>query len=335
MSSRIKILVFGVFFVFLELFLLALISCNYTASQTGTNRPIRVTSFQTEDGGFKRSVFYGRDIIQSELIYPHPICTVPSYAAFQVKPLTPDEILDVSSLRSQGSTEVSIYTCTDSFRMYFDVKGGQFEIPFNGIDYSPLRIVVKRGDRQEEFMLTLYSERWMEVFCDWNIQCAILWEGARPRYWTTVSTGKDNWTKAEHCRIFSKSPVAYFVLNRAPMRYWLGFQEIHGTINGTHAPLSGTWWRLGRQGSHGCIRNPLAENFYALLDTGHRVELHYSYSEGFSLREINPAWEYIVLEPLDTLQDTMSNKVYTDEARKRLLPIFNEIIQNERNHSDL
>ncbi|MBN2364195.1 L,D-transpeptidase [candidate division WOR-3 bacterium] len=329
MSARIKVLLTGALFVLLELFLLAVVSCNYSAKLSVKNPDIRIPIAETELS-FKQILFFGGDIIESEFIYPHPQCTVPSYAVFYVKPSLAKDILDISAIHTSGGTEVVIHAGGDSFFYSFDHNGGKFEIPFTGVDYSPMKIIVRRGGREETFALTLYSERWLEVFCDWDIQCAVLWEGARPRYWTVVSTGKENWTRAEHCRIFSKSPVAYFVLDRAPMRYWLGFQEVYGTVNGTHAPLSGTWWRLGRQGSHGCVRNPLADKFYALLDTGNRVELHYRYSQGFTLKEINPAWEYLILEPLDTLEDTMPYKQYCDEARKRLLPIYEELIKSEK-----
>lgn len=329
MSARIKVLVAGTFFVILELLFLSLISCNYSAKLSRRNPDIRITIAAT-DGVEKQFYFYGRDLVESDFISPHPLCTVPSYAVFSVRPAGAKDMLDYSSLASEFKTEVTIYAGEDTFIYDFGPDGGKFEIPFTGVDYSPMKIVVRRGGRSEIFQLTLYSERWLEVFCDWDIQCAVLWEGARPRYWTIVTTGKDNWTRADHCRIFSKSPVAYFVLDRAPMRYWLGFQEVYGTINGTHAPLSGTWWRLGRQGSHGCVRNPLAERFYALLDTGNRVELHYRHSAGFSLKDINPAWEYLILEPLDTLHDTMPHKEYMDEAKKRLLPIYDSLIRNAR-----
>lgn len=148
--------------------------------------------------------YWGGDSLISPSISPHPRCTIPSYAVF--------EILPDSCPRT-----VKIYIDGDSITYEFSKQGGFLEIPDFDCDYIPIDILIDKADRKELFHLTLYSERWMEVFCDIDIQCAVLWDGARPIIWTLVTTGKDNWTRAEHCRILGKDPVAYFVLNRAPM----------------------------------------------------------------------------------------------------------------------
>ncbi len=255
--------------------------------------------------------YRGGDSLKSPSIKPHPTCTIPSYSVFEILP-------------DSCPMTVKIYIDGDSLTYEFSEKGGLLEIPDVDCDYIPIDILIDKSDRKELFHLTLYSERWMEVFCDIDIQCAVLWDGARPIIWTLVTTGKDNWTRAEHCRILGKDPVAYFVLNRAPMRWWMSIQDVFGTKNGTHAPLRGTWWRLGRQGSHGCIRNPFAERFYQLMEVGDRVEVYYKTSEGFLIQEINPAWRYLRFDPIENVHDTSDMKQYVDKASERLIPVYEE-----------
>ncbi|KQC12155.1 MAG: hypothetical protein APR63_03245 [Desulfuromonas sp. SDB] len=245
-------------------------------------------------------------------ISPPPLCTVPSFAQFEILP-TPDPKKVIIFLSS-----------TDSLVYDFNPGGGTLEIPDIEFDYLPVRMEVRAPQLTEVFNFVLYSERWIEIFCDYDIQCAVMWEGARPRIWTVVTTGKSNWTRAEHCRIMNKEPVAYFVLDRSPMRWWMGIQNVHGTQNGTHAPLSGTWWRLGRQGSHGCVRNPFAEKFYQLMEVGDRVEVYYRHSEGFNITEINPAWRYLRFDLLEEIEDSSDLKQYVHRASEILMPIYQE-----------
>ncbi|MGC9367097.1 MAG: L,D-transpeptidase, partial [bacterium] len=245
-------------------------------------------------------------------ISPPPLCTVPSFAQFEILP-TPDPKKVIIFL---SSTESLVYD--------FNPGGGTLEIPDIEFDYLPVRMEVRAPQLTEVFNFVLYSERWIEIFCDYDIQCAVMWEGARPRIWTVVTTGKSNWTRAEHCRIMNKEPVAYFVLDRSPMRWWMGIQNVHGTQNGTHAPLSGTWWRLGRQGSHGCVRNPFAEKFYQLMEVGDRVEVYYRHSEGFNITEINPAWRYLRFDLLEEIEDSSDLKQYVHRASEILMPLYQE-----------
>lgn len=262
----------------------------------------------------KEFQFNGQDRLQSQFLEPHPYCTIPSYAIFDIKP-------------GKLNKQVMLITSEDTIFYLFGEEGGNFEIPDVDSNYMPIKIIIESGKAREVFDLTLFSERWMEVFLDSDVQCAVLWEGARPRMWTLVTTGKDNWTRAEHCNIISKQPVAYFVLDGAPMRWWLGIQKVYGTLNGTHAPLSGSWRRLGRQGSHGCIRNPFAEEFYAVLDTGDRVELHYKNSDGYEIQNINPAWRYVEYDLLDYITDTSSKYQYIEKAAYRLIPIYDSLLE--------
>jgi hypothetical protein len=245
-------------------------------------------------------------------ISPAPRCTVPSYARFDILP-GPD-----------SKKVVLFLNPSDSIVYDFSTQGGILEIPDADFNYNPVRMEIRTPQLTEVFNFVLYSERWIEVFCDYDIQCAVMWDGARPRIWTLVTTGKSNWTRAEHCRIMNKEPVAYFVLDRSPMRWWMGIQNVHGTQNGTHAPLSGTWWKLGRQGSHGCIRNPFAERFYQLMEVGDRVEVYYRHNQGFDITEINPAWRYLRFDLLEEIEDSSDLKQYVDRASEILIPIYQE-----------
>ncbi len=180
--------------------------------------------------------------------------------------------------------------------------------------------------------VTYISERWLEFFLDPDLQFSILWEGSRPLIYSLVSTGRtQSPTTAAHTKIFDKKPSSEFY-DGGLMRWWMSIQRTHNVKvitdsgeerffpvleNGTHAPLSGTYHMVGRQASHGCIRNPLAKVYYDNLDVGDRVEMHYRNSgQSYRHERINGAYRYITWDPVLSVDSSLLD--YVEEARMRI-----------------
>ncbi|MBN1619705.1 L,D-transpeptidase [candidate division WOR-3 bacterium] len=213
------------------------------------------------------------------------------------------------------------------------VTGESFlTLPSLSVDTASAVIEIKSRFIIQTDTVIYISERWLEFFLDPDLQFSILWEGSRPLVYSLVSSGREQSpTTAAHTKIFDKKPSSEFY-DGGLMRWWMSIQRTHNVKvitdsgeerffpvleNGTHAPLSGTYHMVGRQASHGCIRNPLAKVYYDNLDVGDRVEMHYRNS-GTSYRHerINGAYRYITWDPVLSVDSTLVE--YVEKARMRI-----------------
>lgn len=211
-----------------------------------------------------------------------------------------------------------------------------FEIPALPEDTAVALVEIKSRFTLQLDTVTVISERWLEFFLDPELQFSILWEGARPLVYSLVSSGKSQSpTSAAHTKIFDKKPSSEFY-DGGLMRWWMSIQRTHNVKvitdsgeerffpvleNGTHAPLAGTYHQVGNQASHGCIRNPLAKQYYDVLEIGDRVEMHYRNSGStFRHERINGAYRFVNWEPVLTVDSSLLK--YVEEARFRIIKEF-------------
>lgn len=212
-----------------------------------------------------------------------------------------------------------------------------FEIPYLNNKFSTVEIEITTSHSNYLKNITISSERWMEIYLDEDLQFTILWEGARPYIYNLISSGKSSSpTSAAHSHIFEKLLSATFY-DGGEMKWWMSIQRTYNVTvitdseeekffpmleNGTHSPLSGTYHQVGRQASHGCVRNPLAKIYWDNLQTNDRVEMHYrSSGSSYNPERINPAWRFVWWQPILEVDSSFEN--YVTETFERISKEYN------------
>lgn len=214
---------------------------------------------------------------------------------------------------------------------------GYVEIPYPGIEFTEAVLQISSPGFNCTYPLCIYSERWMDIYLDEDLQFTILWEGARPLTYSLISSGRGKSpTECAHSKVYGKQVSAEFY-DGGEMKWWMAIQRAYDVTvitdsgeekyfeyleNGTHAPLRGTYHQVGSPASHGCVRNPLAKIFWDHLQVNDRVELHYRNSgSSYSFDQINPAWRYIQWDPILEVDSSLIQ--YMQGAWERIQIEFN------------